>query len=101
MNNQIETLNGENPCEKSCRKLEVPTEEERVALDALREIKMRVRELKSRLKSVTVVASQEAAEESKALEKELEALRRQWREWEEKRDEAARVRMVLLGHEEA
>jgi len=35
----------------------------------------------------------------KVLESELFELRAQWDEWEKKRKEAARRRMMMLGHE--
>ena len=86
-------------CNQGCQPVEVPSRDEQVALNAMRIIKERVRDIK---KSLTEIPStQKDADESMALEKELERLKLEWREWEEKRDKATRERMILLGHEEA
>jgi len=76
---------------KTCGPVEVPTEKEKEALDALRGIKLRVREIKAGL---------EAAEEKEPLERELDSLREAWETWRRRRDAAARERMVMLGHED-
>jgi hypothetical protein len=76
---------------KTCSPVEVPTAEEKEALDALRTIKVRVREVKTML---------ETAEETEPLQRELEALREKWAVWQERREAAARKRMVMLGHED-
>jgi predicted RNase H-like nuclease (RuvC/YqgF family) len=85
-------------CGKGCQKVEVPTEDELQALNAMRDIKEKVRGLKkeiSHLASGTRGKNDEIAH----LEKEIERLKKEWQEWEEKRREAARMRMILLGHE--
>jgi hypothetical protein len=76
---------------KSCGPVEVPTQAEKEALDALRGIKGRVREIKARL---------EKEGETESLERELEVLREAWEVWQKRRESAARERMVMLGHEE-
>ena len=82
-----------------CKKLEVPSEEEVVALNAMRAIKERVRDLKKRLSEVSSSQKEEDRAEALELEKKMEALKIQWNEWEEKRKRAAKERMILLGHE--
>ncbi len=84
----------ENPteCNKSCKGREVPTEDELVALNAMRAIKDRVRDLKKRMDG--------NAESMRDLEREMTQLKAEWNEWGKKRKEAARKRMILLGHEE-
>lgn len=84
----------ENPteCNKSCKGSEVPAEDELVALNAMRAIKDRVRDLKKRIDG--------NAERMRDLEREMAQLKAEWNEWEKKRKEAARKRMILLGHEE-
>ena len=84
-----------------CKKLEVPSEEEVVALNAMRAIKERVRDLKKRLSEVSSPHKEGDRAEALELEKKMEALKAQWNEWEEKRNRAAKERMILLGHEEA
>ena len=76
---------------KTCGPVEVPTEKEKEALDALRRIKRRVREIKAEL---------ESGEEKEPLEKELASLREAWKAWQERREAAERERMVMLGHED-
>jgi hypothetical protein len=83
-----------------CKKLEIPSEEEVVALNAMRAIKERVRELKKRLSEVSSSNKEEDRAEALELEKKMEALKAQWNEWEEKRKRAAKERMILLGHDE-
>jgi uncharacterized coiled-coil DUF342 family protein len=88
----------EGSCGGGCRRLEVPTEDELKALNAMRDIKTKARGLKEeifRLASSTGSKNDEIAR----LENEVERLRKEWREWDEKRREAARIRMILLGHE--
>lgn len=88
-------------CSKSCGKVEVPSEEELHALNAMRSIKEEVRKLKSRLKEISFGAGEEQQGKREALEKALEELKSEWEAWERKRKRAAHERMVLLGHEEA
>jgi hypothetical protein len=86
-------------CNTSCKPVEIPTEDERVALDALRNLKNRVRELKKRLADLSA-GGEGALPEKAALEMELDGLKSEWKAWEIKRDQAARERMIRLGHME-
>lgn len=87
-------------CEKACRKIEVPTEQELKALNALRAIKTQVRDLKSRILDLTEDHGREKGQEIKMLENQLATLKEEWIAWEGKRREAARLRMIMLGHED-
>jgi hypothetical protein len=88
-------------CEKQCRgEVEVPTELELRALNALRAIKNRVREIKKRITDLSKNHGQEKGEEIKHLQLQLAELKEDWNLWDEKRKEAARIRMIMLGHEE-
>jgi len=71
-----------------------------VALQSLRSIKERVRQLKSRMRSIGTSKNNRDGEELSTLKKELERLRSDWDQWETKRQKAARERMILLGHED-
>jgi chromosome segregation ATPase len=82
-----------------CKKLEVPSEDEVVALNAMRAIKERVRDLKKRLSEISSSHKGEDKAEAQELEKRMQALKAQWNDWEEKRKKAAKERMILLGHE--
>jgi hypothetical protein len=93
-------IEGENGCGVSCKGIEVPTEDERIALAAMKRIKGRVRGLKKRLSHISSTGSKKGSEEIRELERELEKLKIEWNEWEGKREKAARERMILLGHEE-
>ena len=86
---------------QACGRIEVPTAQEVAALDAMRNIKKRVRILKGRLSEIASGAVPGKPGEAAALEEELERLKGQWESWEQKRQKAAHERMVLLGHEEA
>ena len=85
--------------EKVCGGVEVPTEEEVAALKALRQIKDRVRELKERRLELSSQEGSEGMTNAIAVEREMAELKVKWEEWEEKRQAAARRRMILLGHE--
>jgi len=77
--------------------VEVPTKREQQALNELRSIKARVRDLKlARGKNGEI-----SADRSRAIDGELNHLKQEWNRWEQERKEAARERMILLGHEEA
>ena len=81
-------------------KIEVPTAQEKEALDAMMEIKMRVRELKERLGELRRADADRNGEEVSLIEEKLVRFKAEWNRWEEKRRDAARERMVFLGHEE-
>ena len=79
--------------------MEVPSAEEKEALDALRSIKERVRALKTQLREKRG-AGGDVSEGNADHEREMERLRGEWEAWEAKRAEAAKRRMILLGHED-
>jgi hypothetical protein len=76
--------------------VQVPTEDEVAALTQLKKLKGKVRDIKSRLANLPTT---EPSPEKDKLEKTLSDLKEEWDAWELKRKEAARIRMVLLGHE--
>jgi phage-related minor tail protein len=83
-----------------CKKMEVPSEDEVAALNAMRAIKERVRDLKTRLSEISSSYRDVDKSEALALEQKMEKLKAEWNEWEGKRKKAAKERMILLGHEE-
>ncbi len=84
----------------SClEKLQVPTEQEKEALDAMKAIKGEVRALKKRLTALKASGRDETTGEILELEKELAHLKVDWDKWEQKKQKAAKERMILLGHE--
>ena len=92
-NIMVNTLNRR---KNSCKHMEIPTEDEVRALDRLRNIKKRVREIKKDLAQISSDSS--FHEQRLLLENELLQLKGDWGEWEKKRDAAARERMIALGH---
>lgn len=86
-------------CDRSCKGIDVPTEDEMVALNAMRAIKNHVRDLNKRLSEISSSGRDEDIEEILNLEREIAQLKVEWNEWEEKREKAAKERMFLLGHE--
>ncbi len=82
-------------------KIELPTPAEKEALDAMRSIKERVRAIKKRLTNLRTSRNDKDGEKISGLEEELALLKVDWDKWEERRKEAARQRMILLGHEES
>jgi len=85
-------------CVEGCHGIEVPTEDEIQALRAMREIKEKVRDLKHRISRISSSFGEKDGE-AERLEDEINHLKREWKTWEERLKEAARIRMILLGHE--
>ena len=94
MNNK--TLNTLKCDKRSCKPIEIPTDDEVRALNALREIKDRVRSLKNIM--IEKENSSGSREGKEKVESELLRLKTEWKEWEKKRESAAKERMVALGH---
>ena len=82
----------------TCSQVQVPSQEEVAALNEMRSIKNRVRDLKKRLSEIS--NSEETGDNRKVneLEKEMKLLKEEWNIWDKRREEAARERMILLGH---
>jgi hypothetical protein len=77
---------------------EVLTLREQAALKNLRAIKSRARELKQALSETGDALDDQGRD---AIERELYHLKQDWKRWEEERRDAAKERMIMLGHEEA
>ena len=87
-------------CVKICGGVDVPTKEEVNALRAMRRIKERVRDLRTRLSAISSGTVVEKPGERGRLEHEMQRLKSEWESWEQEREKATHERMVLLGHEE-
>jgi hypothetical protein len=87
-------------CVHSCKKIDVPTDEEVGALNQLRCIKERVRELKKKISDLSAGLISGTQGDLMILEKEMADLKEEWLSWEEKRQQATRERMTILGHEQ-
>ena len=85
---------------KSCGRVDVPTQNEISALQGMRRIKERVRDLRSRLSAFSSGRVAEKPGERETFEDEMQRLKSEWEALEEERKKAAHDRMVLLGHEE-
>jgi hypothetical protein len=94
-----DTLEIKTACAHSCKKLDVPTDEEVCALNELRCIKDKVRELKRKISDLSAGLVAGTRDDLMILENEMADLKDQWLSWEEKRQQAARERMIILGHE--
>lgn len=93
--------NPEESCDCSPKELVIKEEEE--ALAVLRDLKKQVHSRKARiaeLKQELVGDSQNAEmkNELKKCEEKLKELRVQWDEWDKKRQEATRQKLIRLGH---
>ena len=82
----------------TCQKLEVPSDDEIKALNKMRIIKERVRELKQILADSASGRGDHIQVEK--INNELKTLKAEWKEWKDKRDDAETVRMIHLGHVE-
>ncbi len=80
-------------------KLQIPTQKELEALNSMRKIKSRVREIKALLAELSQRHGPGAEEKAVELKRELDQLKRQWEKWEEKRKLAEKERMALLGYD--
>ncbi len=78
----------------------VPTPREERVLRAMYSVKMRVREIKRKRASLKQEDQQGHAEALRALEDELKKLKAEWSRLEKERKEAAKERMILLGHDQ-
>ena len=100
MTDILKTLESRNKAETTCKRMDVPTEKEREALAAMKAIKERVRELKKAMHARNVSQNKSNEREVHDITAEMERLKEEWDQWEKKREEAAKGRMVLLGHED-
>lgn len=87
-------------CVQSCKQIDVPTDDEVCALNELRCIKERVREMKKKISDLSAGLVAGTRDDLVILEKEMADLKEEWLSWEEKRQQAAKERMILLGHEQ-
>jgi hypothetical protein len=93
-------LEGKSACVHSCKKIDVPTDEEVCALNELRCIKERMRDLKKKRSDLSAGLVAGTRDDLMILEKQMEDLKGEWLSWEEKRQQAAKERMIILGHEQ-
>jgi len=88
-------------CQQSCRKIDIPTEEEVAALNQLRSIKDRLRKLRKQISDLSAGLVEGATRDDlMLLEDQVAELKEEWLVWEDKRQQAARERMIILGHED-
>ena len=76
------------------------TRDEEAILARMRELKTRVTEVKEEIRDLEAGADGESSDRLGERKKRLEALRCEWQELDRQRQEAARFRMQLLGHED-
>ena len=80
--------------------IEIPTPRERESLDRMRALKEDVRELKKRLRDLKSSGNKKDPEKISALEEDIMRLKADWEKWEKRWKEAVRERMIYLGHED-
>ncbi|MBP1725161.1 MAG: hypothetical protein H6Q51_459 [Deltaproteobacteria bacterium] len=76
------------------------TRDEEAVLARMREVKAQVSEVKQEIRELEARVNGEGSERLRERKQRLEALRCEWQELDRQREEAARFRMQLLGHEE-
>ncbi|HYA01496.1 MAG TPA: hypothetical protein VEI04_00095 [Syntrophobacteria bacterium] len=76
------------------------TRDEEAILARMREVKARVTEVKQQIRELEGRTNGESLDRLGERKKRLEALRREWQGLDRQRQEAAHLRMQLLGHEE-
>ena len=96
-----DSLGDKTVCQQSCKKIDVPTDEEVNALNQLRSIKERLRKTRKQISDLGAgLVEGGTREDLMLLENQMADLKEEWLAWEEKRQQAARERMLILGHEE-
>jgi hypothetical protein len=86
-------------CSNMCGEIQVPTEDELNALNAMRSLRQKARLLKLQLDRLERNEAGKEELEKDRVRLELDRLRREWLEWECRRQRASNERMILLGHE--
>ena len=82
------------PCEIACKGIEVPTDDEVEALNAMKILKFRVREIKNEISEISSDKRKEERSGLSRLERDLIMLKKEWDQWDEKRKKAAAVFML-------
>ncbi|MGE5842553.1 MAG: hypothetical protein ACM335_09765 [Deltaproteobacteria bacterium] len=90
----------EDACVHDCKNIDVPTDDEVRALNELRCIKERLREIKKKVSDLSAGIVAGTRDDLMILESEMADLKEEWLSWEEKRQQAAKDRMITLGHEQ-
>ena len=80
--------------------VQVPTPKELASLDAMRDIKERVRKLKQERRNVAFKETAEGRDHISALDYEMARLKKKWETLELKWKSDVNERMIYLGHEE-
>jgi len=76
------------------------TRDEEAILARMREVKAQVTEVKQEIRELETRVNGEGSDRLGERKQRLEALRCEWQELDRQRQEAARLRMQLLGHED-
>jgi acyl carrier protein phosphodiesterase len=76
------------------------TRDEEAILARMRDVKARVAEVKQEIGELEGRVNGESLERMGERKRRLDALRCEWQELDRRRQEAARLRMQLLGHED-
>lgn len=87
-------------CRTCPGKIEIPTPKEQEALEAMRAIKNEGKALELRIAALQAERPEGWEGVLEDLQQRRDVLRTAWKDWEARREEAARERMVLLGHED-
>lgn len=89
------------PIAETCPgKIEIPTKKEQEALAEMKAIKKKVRELKNTISALQKNDHENNAAALSGAKKELLRMKIEWEKWESERKQAAKERMIHLGHEE-
>ncbi|MFH1490255.1 MAG: hypothetical protein ABII06_15225 [Pseudomonadota bacterium] len=86
-------------CSHHCKGLEVPTDDEVAVLNEMRALKDQVKSIKRKISGISPSGDGSKKEDLAGLESDLARLKIEWKDLDAKRQEAARQRMIILGHE--
>lgn len=87
-------------CSHHCKGLEIPTDDEVAVLNEMRALKDRVKSIKREILEINSSGDGSKKEFLEGLKSDLVRFKSEWNDLDSKRQEAARQRMILLGHEE-
>ncbi|MEW6665559.1 MAG: hypothetical protein AB1512_10130 [Thermodesulfobacteriota bacterium] len=87
-------------CKNLCREVEIPSDDELVALNAMRSIREKAKALREEMDRLQKTEPAQAGPERIRMQRQLDLLKQEWQEWEKKKNIAAKEKMVLLGHED-
>ena len=87
-------------CTLHCKGVQVPTDKEVAVLNAIRSLKEEAKVVKKKMEAIKSSEKHTGGESLASLQGKMALFRKEWEALDKKREEAARERMIVLGHVE-